>query len=173
MSTINESQTNVEQERPGPPLPGWLFTYVINPVMKLILRSPLHGLVSDYLLLLTFHGRKSGKQYTIPLGYARQGETILLFTNYSWWKNLRGGAPVQVRLKGKTLSGHAEAVKDPQAVARAVQESIEQHGLDYARRRFRLEVEEMPALEQIAAEVPHQVVIRVQLQPGLSSPAKI
>lgn len=43
--------------------PGWLKPAfrVINPLMEALLRSPLHGLVSDSLLLVTFTGRKSGR----------------------------------------------------------------------------------------------------------------
>ena len=29
-----------------------------------------------------------------------------------WWRNVREPAPVEVRLKGRTLAGHAEAVPD-------------------------------------------------------------
>ena len=52
-----------------PPFPPWVFKWIMNPAIKLILRSPLHGLMSKRLLLITFTGRKSGKQFTTPLGY--------------------------------------------------------------------------------------------------------
>ena len=39
--------------------------------MKFILRSPLHGMVSKYLTLITFTGRKSGKNYTTPVSYSQ------------------------------------------------------------------------------------------------------
>jgi hypothetical protein len=40
-----------------------------EPVMKALLRSPLHRLLDGTLVLLTYTGRKTGKQYTIPIGY--------------------------------------------------------------------------------------------------------
>jgi hypothetical protein len=82
----------------------------MNKVMALVLRSPLHGAVSKHILLFTFKGRKSGKTYAIPLGYMRQGDTITLFTDHNWWKNLRGGAPVTLRMQGKTYQGSATAL---------------------------------------------------------------
>ena len=69
---------------------------VANALPKLILRSPLHGLMSNQVLLLTYTGRKSGKRYTVPITYVKVGNTLLLATDRPWWKNLRGGAQVQV-----------------------------------------------------------------------------
>ena len=42
---------------------------LINPVVKVILRSPLHGLMSRNTILLEFKGRKSGKIYSTPVSY--------------------------------------------------------------------------------------------------------
>jgi hypothetical protein len=36
--------------------------------MRALLRSPLHGLLSGMLMLLSYTGRKSGRTYTIPIG---------------------------------------------------------------------------------------------------------
>jgi deazaflavin-dependent oxidoreductase (nitroreductase family) len=84
----------------------------MNKIMALMLRSPLHGTVSKHILLLTFKGRKSGKTYTIPVGYMRQGNKVTLLTDHNWWKNLRGGAPVTLRIQGKTYQGTAQALPD-------------------------------------------------------------
>ena len=95
-----------------------------NPFVKLLLRSPLHGLMSGGTLLLTFAGRRSGRPYTTPVSYARDGNSVTLITNrqHGWWRNLRGGAPVQARLKGRDLSGTARVVEaGPAAVLAAVQ----------------------------------------------------
>ncbi len=45
----------------------WFMNKVANPFVRLILRSPLHGTMSAGLLLITYHGRKSGKEYTLPV----------------------------------------------------------------------------------------------------------
>lgn len=47
----------------------------------LLLRSPLHGVLRDSVLLITFRGRKSGKAYTTPVNYLHEGDTILLTTD--------------------------------------------------------------------------------------------
>lgn len=99
--------------------------------VALRLRSPLHGLVSENVLLFTFAG-KSGKRCTTPLRYVRVGGEILMSTGASWWKNLRrqengAGAPVSVLLKGRTLNGAADAVTDEEGVVEGLS-TILAHG---------------------------------------------
>lgn len=95
------------------------FSKIYNPIMKSILRSPLHGLISKSTMLITFSGRKSGRKFTIPVGYIRDDNIIMVFSlRYrTWWRNLRGGAPVTVRIKGQDLKAFGEAVEDREAVA--------------------------------------------------------
>ncbi len=92
---------------------------VLNPLFGLVLRSPLHGLVSKRLLLLTFTGRKSGKRYTIPVGYGQADNTLLLGTQSRWKHNLCGGVPVKVRLRGRQRAGTAEVIDDEAGLAEA------------------------------------------------------
>ena len=73
----------------------------MNPIMKGLLRSPLHRLLDGTLVLLTYTGRKTGRQYTIPIGYFawEEGE-LMSFSSARWWTNLRSSPPVTLLLKG-------------------------------------------------------------------------
>ena len=53
-------------------LVGRLQRYVGNPVVSAILRSPIHGMLSRRVMLLTVRGRRTGTWYTVPVGYVRQ-----------------------------------------------------------------------------------------------------
>jgi len=66
--------------------------------------------MSPRLLLLTFTGRKSGKEFTTPIRYVQEGETlqIRVLVEYSWWKNLLAKATVHVLLRGEVRTGIAE-----------------------------------------------------------------
>ena len=88
-------------------VPLWL-----NSVMKFALRTPLHGMVSDKIMLLTFTGRKSGKVYTIPVSYTQQGNFVVMFTNRPWWRNLVDNAPVTLHLRGRQLKATADLNTD-------------------------------------------------------------
>ena len=39
-----------------------------NPIVRAVLRSPLHRILSRHVVLLTVTGRKSGRAYTVPVG---------------------------------------------------------------------------------------------------------
>ena len=91
---------------------------IVNRGMKFVLRSPLHGVVSKTVLLITFTGRKSGKTYTTPVSYSQTDDQVTIFTHADWWKNLRGGAPVTLHIRGRDFQGLAEPVaEDKDAVA--------------------------------------------------------
>ena len=83
-----------------------------NPVVRALLRSPLHPLLSRRLALISYTGRRSGREWTIPVGYALNGDRVTIAVGAAehkrWWRNLRGGAPVRVRIRGRERAGHAE-----------------------------------------------------------------
>jgi deazaflavin-dependent oxidoreductase (nitroreductase family) len=85
---------------------------VITPVIRTLLRSPLHRLISGKLLLITTEGRKTGNQYVIPVAYAREHEHVLVGTSAQWWRNLAGGQPVVIRLRGRSVAADAQVVTD-------------------------------------------------------------
>ena len=76
---------------------------VINPIVKRILRSPLHGVLSENTLLLEFTGRKSGRKLSTPVSYYSTDGVAHCFTrkSFNWWNNLESGEPVYVTIKGK------------------------------------------------------------------------
>lgn len=147
----------------------YAFKYLINPVMKLALRSPAHGLVSHQLLLLTFRGRKSGRQFTTPAGYTREDDTLYLMTASPWWKNFQDGAPVTVLLQGEKRQGQATADDDPAAVARIYQRELEAHGADYLRRRYRVNLGgDNPGFEELVAAARGTVLVTITLNGAAS-----
>jgi hypothetical protein len=95
-------------------LPDVLLRYVGNPIVGTILRSPLHGMLSRHLLLLTVVGRRTGRRYTMPVSYVSQDEALdVLVASRQlkhWWRNLEGGAPVVLVLRGRFAWGRAEAL---------------------------------------------------------------
>ncbi len=89
----------------------------------MLLRSPLHGLACGRIMLLTVTGCRSGRWFTVPVSYLRYGGNILGFTSggwSAWWKNLRGGAPVKARVRGRWLPGSARAETGGDAVVNAL-----------------------------------------------------
>lgn len=85
---------------------------ILNPMMEGLLKSPFHAALSGKIMVFSFTGRKSGRQYTTPVSYCFENGTVYCFTHANWWRNLEGGAPVQLRIRGRLLHGRAEPVVD-------------------------------------------------------------
>jgi hypothetical protein len=89
-----------------------------NQVVRMLLTSPLHPLVSSRLALITVTGRRSGREHTLPVGYERDGDEIAIPVLWPdrklWWRNLRDGAGVKLRLRGveQTGVGRADIAQD-------------------------------------------------------------
>jgi hypothetical protein len=90
----------------------------VNPVLRRVLRSPAHRLVSGRVALITYTGRKTGRQHTIPVFYRDKGGEVTIAVGWPerkvWWRNLTGeGGPVRLVVQGQELNGHAVATRDP------------------------------------------------------------
>jgi len=135
----------------------------MNPLLKVLLLSPFHNRVSKSLMLLSFTGRKSGKKFTTPVGYLRQGSTIIVFTHSLWWKNMIGGAPVSMRIQGQNIPGLASPVDDPLEIKSIVRDLIATNGEDRAR-QMGFWVENLDASpEEIQQAVDGTIFIKIQL----------
>ena len=175
--TQHATRTTVEDERTGtaPAAPERVIKSTvptdrrvlrsINPFVSWILRSRFHRMVSGRLMLLTFTGRKTGERFTIPVGYTREGETLVLFSSYSWWKNLRGGAPVTVRLKDRERTGYAGVIEERAAVVEEVERLIAGHGRKEVGMMtgLALDTDPPPTTDEIAAALEGHVAIRITL----------
>lgn len=146
-----------EQRSSG--VPKW-----VNSIMSGILRSPFHSMVSDKILLITFTGRKSGKQYSTPVSYTRRNGELLVFTHGKWWQNLRGGAVVKVRVQGKELNGHATPVDtDIVAIAAGLSEHLRHAPGDAKFYNVTIGDEGVPNPEEIERAARDTVMIRIKV----------
>jgi hypothetical protein len=91
---------------------------VVNTVVRPLVASPRWGrLVSGWMTVVTYTGRRSGQRFTLPVGYRRQGDEVTIGVEMpdqkSWWRNFTGdGAPIAVRLDGVDRLGHGVAHRD-------------------------------------------------------------
>jgi deazaflavin-dependent oxidoreductase (nitroreductase family) len=91
---------------------GRLLT-VWNPVMKRLLRSPLHWPWSRWFAVVEWTGRRSGRRFRTPVAYLLRGEEVWVTTGDAWWRNLRSNPEMRVWLAGREMAGDATLVTDP------------------------------------------------------------
>jgi hypothetical protein len=51
---------------------------LVNPVVRLLLRSRLHPLLSGSLLILSYQGRRTGRWRSLPCMYARDRQDLCI-----------------------------------------------------------------------------------------------
>ncbi len=94
------------------------FVEIFNSGVTRLTDSPRWGnVVGRYITSISYTGRKSGRQFTLPVGYRRTGDTVTIGANLpdqkAWWRNFLGdGAPMTIQLDGTERSGHAIAHRD-------------------------------------------------------------
>ena len=107
-----------------------------NPLVRVLLGSPLHGVLGDSFLVLHLTGRKTGRRYNIPVGYVDLEGRLAVVTVARWRVNLRGGADVEVTRRGHLRPMHALLDEDPASVAVSYQAMIDRIGLTKAQRQL-------------------------------------
>ena len=111
-----------------------------NPLVRGLLGSPLHGVLDDSFLVLHVTGRKTGRRYDIPVNYVALEGKLAVVTIARWRANLRGGANVEVTMRGHVRPMHALLDEDPASVAVGYQAMISQIGWPKAQRQLGISV---------------------------------
>ena len=94
------------------------FAVPFNERMSTLIASPRWGrFVGRKIVLLTYTGRRSGRTFTIPVGYVRDGDRITIGVRMpeakTWWRNFLGaGASLSLHLDGTDRAGHATSHRD-------------------------------------------------------------
>lgn len=136
-----------------------------NPLMIWLIRSPFHRLLSKSFMVLKFQGRMSGKTYQVPVNYTHQGETLVTFSlrERTWWRNLRGGAPVVVRLEGKDVSATSRVLEADAEVSEALAAYLRQAPQMAKYFQVNLATSGLPKDEDIRRTAAERVVIQTQV----------
>ncbi len=87
----------------------------------------------------------------------------MLFTDSAWYKNLLGGAPVTVMLKGQDKSGWAVATDDTEAIVRETAEHLSSRGLQGAREIGIMNLKFMPTEEELRVMLRDRAKIIIDL----------
>ncbi|MFG1795538.1 nitroreductase/quinone reductase family protein [Nocardia sp. NPDC049149] len=140
-----------------PTVPGYVNWFVTR-----LLRSPLHRVMSGNTMLLTVTGRKSGRRYVVVVRYVRVGAVVTCFTDSKWWINLRGGAPVEMLIGGRTVSGIATAVEDRALVVAGLSEFLHVTPGDSKYYGVRRDADGSPNLDDIRGAGEYATMIRIE-----------
>jgi deazaflavin-dependent oxidoreductase (nitroreductase family) len=89
-----------------------------NVIVKGLLHVPLVArAVGSRLVIVYVVGRKSGRRYSVPVAYTKNGDALLIGTPFGWGRNLRTGEPVDIRFMGRRRTADVQVYTDEAGVA--------------------------------------------------------
>ena len=95
-----------------------------NTLVSAVLQSPLHPALSRSTALVRYVGRKTGRTFSTPTQYVKDGDELIIVVGESesknWWRNFRSDHAVDVLVRGHWLpmiGRVVEGASDPERVA--------------------------------------------------------
>ncbi len=141
---------------------------VVNPALKFLLRTPLAGPARKQFMVLSFTGRKSGNQYSLPVSAHRIDNQLYALAGAAWARNFRGGRAAEVLHNGKTTKMNGELIEDPAIVADLSHRLAESYGVKQAQRMMGLAFRDqrIPTVEEFKEAAERERIVAVRLTPA-------
>ncbi|MFI5509006.1 hypothetical protein ACIA48_16170 [Mycobacterium sp. NPDC051804] len=140
---------------------------VANPMLRFLLGTPLAGPLRKQLMVLNFKGRKSGRQFSIPVSAHHIDGALYAIANAGWKHNFSGGADAEVLHNGKTTKMHGEVISDPPTVAALAHRAAESYGVKKAQTMMGLKFRDdrIPTLDEFAEGFARDKIVAVKFTP--------
>ena len=141
-------------------IPEPLF-FVINRVVRLILQSPLHGILSKSIMLIRFRGLKTGKEYATPVRYMVRENEIYCFSNNEsrWWRNIRDETLIRLLVRGVEGPFIARTVLDRATIRPKLLDMLEAHPKDADYHGLILGEDGHPDAQSLDITLQHTVMV--------------
>jgi len=132
-----------------------------NDFVTFFLRTPLHVFLGN-TMLITVTGCKTGRKYSTPVGFYREGETLWVLSSRdrTWWRNIKNGGAVSLLLNGKAVSAFAEAQLNEEDVKMRLTEYVQCQPLSARSLGIRME-NKTPNIEDVARVAKERLFVRV------------
>jgi hypothetical protein len=140
----------------------------VNPIVRSLLRTPLAGSLRRQMMVVSFTGRKSGRQYSIPLSAHQIDNNLYAITGATWKYNFRDGADAEVLHNGKTTAMRGEYIQDPAVVADLSRRVAESYGVKRAQTMMGLKFRDarIPTVEEFAEAANREKLVAIRLTPA-------
>ena len=109
--------------------------------MAFLLRRNWMGPASDTLMVITTTGRKTGKKHSIPIGYIRDGENIIVLSGANpsnWFRNVLANGTATLEIKKEQINVRGELITDEKERQRIFE--IYKQNTKYFKANFKIEL---------------------------------
>ncbi len=136
----------------------------VNPLMRYLLRTPLAGGLRKQFMVLSFKGRKTGREFVLPVSAHRIDGDLYALVGSAWKVNFRGGASVSVLVDGVERSMRGELIEDRERTVDLFHRCAVSYGVKRAQRMMGLQFrgDQIPSVDEFreAIEVNKLAAIR-------------
>jgi hypothetical protein len=141
---------------------------VMNPAVKLLLRTPLAGGLGRQMMVLNFKGRKSGRQFSVPVSAHKLDNALYALANAGWTANFADGATADVLHAGKTTRMRGELIRDAATVADLAHRAAQSYGAKTAQRMMGLKFRDdsVPSVAEFTEAAQREKLRAVKFTPA-------
>lgn len=141
---------------------------IVNPVIGKLLRTPLAGPLRTRMMVIDVVGRKTGRQYSIPVSAHKIDGELYALTAAGWKNNFRDGATADVVFDGRTTKMRGELLTDTALVAELSHRCAKHWGPKRAPTMMGLKFRDggIPSVEDFAEAVRRERIAAVRFTPA-------
>ncbi len=134
-------------------------------VVRPLLRSRLHGVLSGRLMLLDYTGSKTGRRYSFPIGYfSWDGGDVLAFSTGGWPGHIGEATAVRLLIRGRWHDAVPTVISDTNDKAAVLAEFARRNGPRAARGLLLgLPGDRQPARDELLAAAAKTTITRFAL----------
>ena len=136
-----------------------------NAIIRWVLQSPLHRLLSGRTILLKYNGRSSGKAYAVPVNYFQDGDrlTVVSMRSRTWWRNFRDGLSIQVVLQRREREAFGISIEAEDEVAEHLLRVLNANPQIARYFQVGLDPSGRPKAEDVEREASNRVIVLLEL----------
>jgi len=141
---------------------------LMNPLLRYGLRTPLGGNALKPFMVLNFTGRKSGRQFSIPVSAHVIDGQLYALANAVWKVNFRSGGTAEVLYNGKRTAMRGELIEDAAVVADLCHRCATGYGAAKAQRMMGLKFRDprVPTVAEFRAAADENKLVAIRFTPA-------
>ncbi|NTY62292.1 hypothetical protein FEG63_22390 [Mycolicibacterium sphagni] len=140
----------------------------VNPLMRYLLRTPLAGGLRKQFMVLSFKGRKTGREFVVPVSAHHIDGDLYALIGSVWKVNFRGGATASVLYEGSSRAMRGELIEDRALTADLFHRCAVAYGVKRAQRMMGLQFRDarVPTLAEFAEAIEVNKLAAIRFTPS-------
>ena len=136
-----------------------------NPLIIFLLKSPLHPILSNDTMLVSYTSTKSGKRFSLPVNFARRDDQLYStsFQQRTWWRRFRTEAPAELLVAGEKLQAVGRAYPSSPASVEKLAELVRINPVYAKYLKIQLDPDGNPDKDDVFLAAEGRVVIQFQI----------